>query len=234
MLDLGTLGGTRGNSEALNNRGQVVGESNLAGDEMFHPFLWDGRVMRDLGTLGGNFGIAFSVNDAGAVVGFATLPDDNGFDAFLWQNGIMTDLGNLGCTSQAFSINSRGQIVGASRLADCATRHAWLWEKGTMYDLNDLIPAGSGLELFETHQINDKGVIAGNGLPLGCDDVHVCGHAFLLFPCGDDSECKNESRGQHLDTSSHGRIPIAPRTPGSLRTNFDRTTGWHSRFGLPN
>jgi len=201
MLDLGTLGGTQGNSEALNNRGQVVGESNLAGDETFHPFLWDGRVMRDLGTLGGTFGKTFSINEAGAVAGFASLPGDEVSDAFLWERGVITDLGNLGCASEAFSINSRGQVVGASHLADCATRHAFLWEKGTMYDLNDIIPPGSGLELFETHQINDQGIIAGNARPPGCDDVHACGHAFLLFPCGANSsdECKNESFARESD-----------------------------------
>jgi probable HAF family extracellular repeat protein len=108
--------------------------------------------------------------------------------------GLMTDLGNLGCTSTAYSINSRGQIAGTSRLADCQTVHAVLWQNGKIYDLNDIIPPGSGLELFETHQINDEGVIAGNGLPPGCDDVHVCGHAFLLFPCDEErGECKNES-----------------------------------------
>ena len=212
MLDLGTLGGTLGNPEALNNRGQVVGESNLAGDETFHPFLWDGRTMRDLGTLGGTFGKAFSINDAGAVVGFATLPGDERFDAFLWAHGKITDLGNLGCGSQAYSINSTGQVVGTSRLADCATRHPVLWEHGAMYDLNELIPAGSGLELFETHQINDEGVIAGNGLPPGCDDVHVCGHAFLLFPCDEGrlDECKNQSFGQPNTYSAARRF--APQT----------------------
>ena len=38
MLDLGTLGGTYGFANALNNRGQVVGQSNLTGDLTFHPF----------------------------------------------------------------------------------------------------------------------------------------------------------------------------------------------------
>jgi hypothetical protein len=32
MIDVGTLGGTFGGPEWVNNRGQVIGESNLAGD----------------------------------------------------------------------------------------------------------------------------------------------------------------------------------------------------------
>jgi probable HAF family extracellular repeat protein len=51
MADLGTLGGTLGYPNTLNNRGQVVGQSNLAGDGVSHPFLWDEREgLKDLGT----------------------------------------------------------------------------------------------------------------------------------------------------------------------------------------
>lgn len=201
MLDVGSLGGTFGVPEALNDRGQVVGESYLAGDEVSHPFLWEKGRMHDLGTFGGSFGWAFGINDDGAVVGKAYFPGDERWDAFYWSRGLMTDLGNLGCTSTAYSINSKGQIAGTSRLADCQTVHAVLWQNGKIYDLNDIIPPGSGLELFETHQLNDEGVIAGNGLPPGCDDVDVCGHAFLLFPCDEErGECKNESLVQKSNT----------------------------------
>ena len=43
MLNLGTLGGNYGVPNDLNNRGQVVGQSNLAGDLTYHPFYWDGE-----------------------------------------------------------------------------------------------------------------------------------------------------------------------------------------------
>ena len=216
MQDLGTLGGTNGSTNALNNRGQVAGTSNLPGDQSFHPFLWDRGMLRDLGTFGGSNGQASWMNDEGAVVGYANFPGDTRFDAFLWRRGVMTDLGNFGCNSKAVGINSGNEVVGASRLADCATRHAFLWEKGKIYDLNDLIPADSGLEFVETQAINDAGVIAGNGLPPGCDDLEVCGHAYLLFPCGraDDGECNNKT----TTASGSAVLPPDPR-PRSSNTD---------------
>jgi len=39
MTNLGSFGGTCTNAIALNNRGQVTGSSNLAGDQAFHPYL---------------------------------------------------------------------------------------------------------------------------------------------------------------------------------------------------
>jgi probable HAF family extracellular repeat protein len=94
MLDLGTLGGTLGQTNALNNRGQVVGQSNIAGDATCHPFLWDKTGgMRDLGTLGGEGGLAIFLNDAGDVVGKTDVTGASGacdgsepHRAFLWSN----------------------------------------------------------------------------------------------------------------------------------------------------
>jgi probable HAF family extracellular repeat protein len=98
MVDLGTLGGTFSLTFALNNRGEVVGQSNLAGDLTYHPFLWTKTGgMQDLGTLGGNNGLTNWINDAGAIAGKADLPGPlpQNHDAVLWRQGSMIDLGTL-------------------------------------------------------------------------------------------------------------------------------------------
>jgi probable HAF family extracellular repeat protein len=121
--DLGNLGGTgHGNGIMainLNNKGQVVGNSDLAGDTNFHGFLWtQGTGMQDLGTLSGDVNsLAIGINDAGDLVGVSL---DAKFNprAFFWRNGVMTDLNSLApADSPLFlitgcSINSQGQIIG--------------------------------------------------------------------------------------------------------------------------
>jgi len=174
MYDLGTLGGTLGFPNAINNGGQVIGQSNLAGDSTNHPFLWDKRgnpPLADLGTLGGDNGYASRINDAGAVVGTADLPGSQTHHAFLWQKGVgMTDLGTVGSDpcSGSLGINSRGQVVGFS--STCAVNaHAFLWEDGQITDLNIFNYSGSGLQqLLLAYNINDSGEIAGLGVPPRC------------------------------------------------------------------
>jgi probable HAF family extracellular repeat protein len=124
VTDLGNLGGMGqgilGNiAYNINNLGQVVGQSDLAGDTNVHAFLWaSGTGMQDLGTLSGDVNSgAISINDQGEVVG-ASFDANNNPRAFLWQKGTITDLNTLIPSSStlylllAYSINSSGQIVG--------------------------------------------------------------------------------------------------------------------------
>jgi probable HAF family extracellular repeat protein len=194
MLDLGTLGGTNGGPTALNNRGQVIGLSNLSGDQSSHPFLWDQGKLIDLyaNTVGGNPITANGINDAGEIVGaaaFSTQPHD----AYLWQDAVATDLGHLDgdCFSEAWAMNSAKQIAVFSMSCDGTKGRAALWHKGSLVDLNTLIPVGSSLRLVWPMAINDRGEIAGIGVPSGCSGpwdpaIDICGHAFLLIPCDDD------------------------------------------------
>jgi probable HAF family extracellular repeat protein len=189
MIDLGTLGGTSGGPNALNNRGQVIGASNLAGDQISDPFLWNDGKLIDLftNTIGGNPVTANAINDVGEIVGGGAF-SNRVFDAYLWRNGAASDLGTLNgdCFSEAIAINSRGQVVGNSVSCDGSRQRSFLWEKGLMVDLNTLIPPNSALELVETLAINDGGEVTGNGVPPGCGDVNACGHAFVLIPCNGD------------------------------------------------
>jgi probable HAF family extracellular repeat protein len=163
MRDLGSLGGTLGFVSWMNNRGEVVGFSDLAGDQNGHPYLWNGKRLVDLGTLGGDGGTANWVNQAGEVVGSADLPGVSGSQVhhgFLWKGGHMTDLALVGSArcGNAFGINAKDQVVGNE--TDCQSTEvgAMLWQNGSAFDLNSLIGASS-LDLKTADYINDRGEI---------------------------------------------------------------------------
>ena len=243
MLDLGSLGGTFGYPSALNERGQVAGTSNLAGDHTYHPFLWTSPgPMRDLGTLGGSTGIAFWANDEGEVVGRSDLPGSGvqRHHAFLWKEGAMADLGTIGSDpcSIALSINTRGQIVGTS--TNCTEYlHGFISENGgPATDLNSLVQPGSALTIREGDFINDRGEIAGKAL-LSSGDIH----AVLLIPCDSDhpglegcdydpadfdSTVRNAPANE-VTTSANSAPIVRPATsaePGNqLRMRFGRHYG---------
>jgi len=188
MLDLGTLGGTVAQAvNGMNERGEVVGSTTMAGDQTHHPFLWDGKQLIDLGTFGGPNGEADWVNDAGEVVGIAQpttfCAGGNGGHAFLWQRGVLTDLGTTAGfgNSEATYINSKTQVVGYSFTCDFSAIDAFLWENGSNVDLNTLTLPSSGVQLLFALFIDDNGEIAGYGL-LPNGDLH----AVLLIPCDDN------------------------------------------------
>ena len=127
VIDLGNLGGTGGNVPSdINNRGQVVGQSDLPGDTTHHAFLWtEATGMQDLGTLNGEpVSLAFGINNQTQIVGiFEDFAGDN-TTGFLWQDGVMTDLNTLippGSPlflQEPVGINDRGEIVGFGVLSD--------------------------------------------------------------------------------------------------------------------
>jgi probable HAF family extracellular repeat protein len=179
FTDLGSLGGTCGYANWLNNRGQVIGTMTLAGDSTNHAFLWDRGVLTDLGTLGGNNSEAWFANNAGEVVGRADFsPSSTDHHAFLWRRGArMIDLGTVAGQplSTAEGINSHTQIVGDS------LGNGWLWENGSIVDLNTLVPSNSTVHVAGAVAINDRGEIVAEGFPSNGDD-----HVVVLIPCDDD------------------------------------------------
>jgi probable HAF family extracellular repeat protein len=88
IQDLGTLGGPYSSPSALNDAGQIAGDSTTSGGNIPHLFVWlnDGTPMRDLGSLGGTELRADAINASGQVVGSSTLAGDAVTHAFLWRN----------------------------------------------------------------------------------------------------------------------------------------------------
>ena len=119
MQDFGTLGGRYSCGFAINENGQVVGDSWLPDNTTQRAFLWDG-AMQDLGALGWSGSIAYDINDKEQVVG--ALKTGQNTHAFIWANGQMKDLNNLIAAnsgwvlSDARAINNKGRIVGSGTI----------------------------------------------------------------------------------------------------------------------
>jgi probable HAF family extracellular repeat protein len=181
LIDLGSLGGTCGYANWLNDRGQVVGTMTLAGDTMNHGFLWDRGVLTDLGTLGGHNSEAWHANDSGEVVGRADVSaGSTNHHAFLWRHGAMQDLGTpngLVC-STAEGVNASGQVVGDSGLCGVGGT-GWLWERGSIVDLNTLV-SPANLHVAGAAAINDRGEIVAEGQTVPADGSL---HVVVLIPC---------------------------------------------------
>jgi probable HAF family extracellular repeat protein len=124
------------------------------------------------------------------------------YHAVLWKDGKKRKPIDLGLVngygySFAYALNSRRQVVGCVSNDANSCSAAFLWEDGRMVDLNTLIPPNSSLQLQFASNVNDRGEIVGEGLPVGCTNSDLCGHLFLLTPCddnhGDGGDCEEHT-----------------------------------------
>jgi probable HAF family extracellular repeat protein len=159
VIDLGTLGGDVTTPYDINERGQIVGESQTGDGTKTHAFLWDPTTgMHDLGTLGGSSS-AKSINDLGEVVGWSAIPGLSSGLGFVWRRGaglrVLPPLPGQ-TSSRAAAINNHGQIVG--------------WSKGTaptfytptLWAGNDVVNLGTvGGQSAEARDVNDRGQVLG-------------------------------------------------------------------------
>jgi probable HAF family extracellular repeat protein len=188
FTDLGSLpprgASAHSTAHAINNKGQIVGQSNtfvngvLFPDRRYdavRPFLFENGALRDLGSLGARcvvFGtqefctersVATDISNRGVIVGFSTTPATTSDHAFVVEGGRLRDLGVVDDNGQswAYGVNNSGQIVGG--YFDSSFR-PFIVDNGEVYSLNDLIvnPADAAALPFAAYDINAFGVIAGN------------------------------------------------------------------------
>ena len=106
-----------------------------------------------------------------------------------------------------------------------------------MLDLNTLIAPGSGFQLTNAFNINDRGEILAKAAPLGFtpnDDADL-GHLVLLIPCeADDGGCEeNAEGGSSVAPQSSARITNSLVTTTSQRplTPREDAATWRARMG---
>jgi probable HAF family extracellular repeat protein len=146
-------------AHALNNHGQVVGESGSVDGTGVSAFTRNsgGTIQALEGLPGGNYSQAFGVNDRGLIVGASD--SSSTLRAVVWSlKGKTEEIGTLpgDVASQAMGVNNRGQVVGYSSGANGV--HGFLWTK------KDGMQGLRGLSVSDYTQalgINDLGDIVG-------------------------------------------------------------------------
>jgi hypothetical protein len=148
-----------------------------------HAFVWNAAtgITDLLDPSDSSFGEAEAENAYGDIAGQICFGGT--CYAVLWRRrGEHWEKTNLSTATQnavAYSINASAQVVG--NLYFTVGQAAFLSEGGgPLVDLNTLVPPGSGLQLSEADQINDRGEISAVGI-----DANSNHHAVVLIPCDD-------------------------------------------------
>lgn len=111
IIDLGTLGGPYIEPLDINNKGEIVGQAEIASG-MIHPFVYSAGHVTDLLPMTKKYALARAINDAGQIVGVASTTTES--HAVLYTGGMAVEILGPADSGQsiATAINDRGEIVG--------------------------------------------------------------------------------------------------------------------------
>lgn len=147
-------GHSAGTVNAINNSGQLVGNSSTG--SIIQAVLWQNGNVVNLGSSLSGRSFANDINDAGQVL----IQGQEG--SYIWENGVLDALDNLGSgISIANGINNLGQVVGTTNSGN-GYSYATLWNDSTPVDLNSLLDPEivyAGWVLYSAVDINDFGWI---------------------------------------------------------------------------
>lgn len=239
MKNVGGFGGHFTSPAGLTARGEVMGTSLLAGDQVTRSFVWSHGVLKDMGDLGGENVYVHTVNEEGVATGYSDIPTGTPVfgHPFLWKNGHMLDLGPLkagfNCAA-GVSVNIHEQVVGSAGCNADGSGYSFLWEKGSpIVDIASLIVPGSDLRVFHLFAINDRGEIACEGATPDEED-----RACMLVPIDDEHEWWDEATAG-IQTSadavqsnpSNNSVAVSPMTKDAMLKSFLKGIG--GRYHLP-
>lgn len=138
FTDLGTLGGSNSVAKSINSSGQVVGESDIAGDNVVHAVIWNDTTATDLGTLGGSYSGAYGISNSGRVTGYSQTTENISRNATIWNGNTPTNLeAQAGVVSYGYGINNSGIVAGTTYPGNVGST-ASTWNGTTTTYLNTL------------------------------------------------------------------------------------------------
>ncbi len=190
MEFLGSLGGTQGQANSINDEGEVVGYSEDS-SLVSRGFFWSQEVgMQGLGLLPESAWCnASDINNSSEVVGTCRGMMSDHWMPFYWTaKAGMTPLGNSGGEGIAVAINDLGEVVGAIK-TDTGYKALLVSSDGQWIDMNLLLPDTSEWFLEFGHDIN----IAGEVIGMGRRDGELRGVLIVPDTDGDGVEDRNDA-----------------------------------------
>jgi probable HAF family extracellular repeat protein len=240
---LGSLGGKTSYPFDINNKGIVVGDSELApepnGDVHGKAFTYKNGQMSALDVFGAQNSTATAINESGQIVGEYRIGDNTPQPFLIDPTTGTHDIGLPGLVGGALDINDLGMIVGSSqRSADADTQDvdAFVYDAANgLQFLQDLIPPDSGwTKLLYANSINNRGQILGQGL------INGESHVFLATPTPEPSSACCAIIGmvvlQIFTRASRPRLATHSSTPilsHQFSLNFCAEIGPRPMLGSP-
>lgn len=170
LVDLGTLGGNSSYAFGLNDHGEVVGYSYLAGSNARAAFMWtQGSGMIHMpGFQSDGEDTAYDINNSGLAVGVAKNgPDDPSPSAAQWNHGApASQIPFPTVASYAYDINNSGHKIGTyfSPLVQAAFvvgNQTWT------------MPLAQGQSASRAWALNDQDVAVGDRYNSGSDPAEA-------------------------------------------------------------
>lgn len=185
---LPTLSPTFGGSvQGINASGLAVGSLTTADGTGTVAFAADTSSFALLPGVGGLHTLASAINDHDVIVGTSYPGGVFASTLLEWQEGVAQDLGGVAgaFSTTGMDINNDGAVVGNSFGA--AGAHGFLYRDGRFDTLEALLP-GAGWVFLGASAINDRGDIAGFGIPPDTTQVH----GFVLLTARTPEELAQE------------------------------------------